>query len=80
MPECIHGISTGGLLHAGVSMPRVAAAKLSTPSPMGFCDTPDVTSSITVPRSKTYGAGFGEGVCTCARCMRRAGPVREDVE
>lgn len=24
--------------------------------------------------------GFGEGVCTCARCMRRAGPIREDVE
>lgn len=28
---------------------------------------------------KTY-SGFGEGVCTCARCMRRAGPIREDVE
>lgn len=29
-------------------------------------------------RSKSF--GFGEGVCTCARCMRRAGPIREDVE
>ncbi|KIZ05791.1 hypothetical protein MNEG_2175 [Monoraphidium neglectum] len=28
---------------------------------------------------KGYG-GFGEGVCTCARCMRRAGPIREDVD
>ncbi|WIA12109.1 hypothetical protein OEZ85_012183 [Tetradesmus obliquus] len=30
-------------------------------------------------RMKSY-SGFGEGVCTCARCMRRAGPIREDVE
>lgn len=36
--------------------------------------------NITLPRTgKSYG-GFGEGVCTCARCMRRAGPIREDVE
>ena len=38
------------------------------------CDDED-----SVPfRSKPL--GFGEGVCSCARCMRKAGPLREDVE
>lgn len=37
------------------------------------------SGGLALSRMKNY-SGFGEGVCTCARCMRRAGPIREDVE
>ncbi|KAF8071205.1 TANC1 [Scenedesmus sp. PABB004] len=58
-------------------MPRISPlAKAAT---LAAC-AEAVSDASNLSRMKSGYSGFGEGVCTCARCMRRAGPIREDVE
>jgi hypothetical protein len=59
------------------AMPRVSSLASAASTLQAACDLVGEASNLSsLSRMKS----FGEGVCTCARCMRRAGPIREDVE
>jgi hypothetical protein len=64
-------------------MPRISSLATAASTLQAACDlvgeANTALSNLNLSRMKSY-SGFGEGVCTCARCMRRAGPIREDVE
>lgn len=66
-------------------MPRISSLATAASTLQAACDLVgeanglNSLNNINLSRMKSY-SGFGEGVCTCARCMRRAGPIREDVE
>jgi hypothetical protein len=64
-------------------MPRISSLATAASTLQAACDLvgeANGLNSLSLSRMKSSYSGFGEGVCTCARCMRRAGPIREDVE
>jgi hypothetical protein len=74
------GGALGGSGAAGATLPASCDPPLGNLTGSELSALANLNLNITLPRmGKGYG-GFGEGVCTCARCMRRAGPIREDVE
>lgn len=69
--------------HSAATMPRISSLATAASTLQAACDLvgeANGLNSLSLSRMKSSYSGFGEGVCTCARCMRRAGPIREDVE
>ena len=60
-------------------MPRISPLAKASTALAACAEAVNDSSALALSRMESY-SGFGEGVCTCARCMRRAGPIREDVE
>lgn len=73
----------GASAAAGRKAPAAGSAPLPAVTPSATAAALDSILEAAVPalqsRLKNSSYGFGD-VCSCARCMRRAGPVREDVQ
>jgi hypothetical protein len=76
-----HGSASTSGAHA---LPPAAAAAHGAEPPLDAAgldmDLPALMQQYQSARNKANMTfGTGEGGCTCARCMRRNGPTREDV-
>lgn len=66
-----------------IRMPKVSSASIHPPVFSGghTNESDDYDDGPEYTRSKNYNhLGFGQGPCTCAKCLKKAGPMRGEPE